>query len=63
MMSRFRISATLPRRLEELGVSPDAVLRQARLPLALFSQGKIWLSTEEMFAFSAQYSKLAAILE
>ncbi|MFL6449941.1 MAG: AraC family transcriptional regulator ligand-binding domain-containing protein [Bryobacteraceae bacterium] len=50
MMSRFRIAATLPRRLEELGVSPDAVLRQSRLPMTLFSHGKIWLSTEEMFA-------------
>jgi hypothetical protein len=49
MTNRFRIAATLPRRLEELGVSPVA-LRQARLAMTLFDQGKIWLTTEEMFA-------------
>jgi len=50
MTNRFRISGTLARRLEELKVSPDAVLRHAGLPLALFNQGKIILTTEEMFA-------------
>jgi hypothetical protein len=40
----------LPRRLEDLGISSDAVLRQAGLPMSLFNQGKIWLDTEELFA-------------
>ncbi len=38
------------RRLEELGVPPLVVLRQARLPLGLFEQNKIFVTTEEMFA-------------
>lgn len=49
MTNRFRIAATLARRLEELGISPEAVLRQARLPVTLFNQGRIWLDTEELF--------------
>jgi AraC-like DNA-binding protein len=48
--NRFRVSSSLPRRLEELGLSLDAVLRQAGLPVGLFSQDKIQVSTEEFFA-------------
>jgi AraC-like DNA-binding protein len=50
MTSRFRVATTLARRLEELGVSPADVLRQAGLPTGLFSQEKILVSTEELFA-------------
>ena len=50
MTNRFRVSCTLPRRLEELGLSPEAVLRQAGLPKGLFNQEKILVSTEEFFA-------------
>jgi len=50
MNHRFRVSSTLPRRLEELGLSPVVVLRQAGLPLGLFDQEKILLTTEEMFS-------------
>ena len=50
MMNRFRVSSTLPRRLEELGLRPEAVLRQAGLPMGLFNQEKIQVSTEEFFA-------------
>jgi hypothetical protein len=50
MTNRFRVSSTLPRKLEELGLSPEAVLRQAGLPMALFNQEKILVSTEEFFA-------------
>ncbi|HEX2710834.1 MAG TPA: AraC family transcriptional regulator [Candidatus Acidoferrales bacterium] len=50
MTNRFRVSSTLPRRLEELGLSPEAVLRQAGLPIGLFHQEKILVSTEEFFA-------------
>ena len=48
-MNRFRVSSTLPRKLEELGLSPEAVLRQAGLPVGLFHQDKILVSTEEFF--------------
>jgi AraC-like DNA-binding protein len=50
MLSLFRVSTTLPRKLEELGVSPAFVLRQAGLPPGLFDQEKILVSTEEFFA-------------
>src|SRR5437773_343809 len=50
MTNRFRVSRSLPRRLEELGLSPEAVLRQAGLPMGLFNQEKILVSTEEFFA-------------
>jgi AraC-like DNA-binding protein len=50
MTNRFRVSTTLPRKLEELGLSPGTVLRQAGLPMGLFNQEKILVSTEEFFA-------------
>ena len=50
MISRFRVSAALPRRLDELGLSLPAVLRQANLPIGLFNQEKILVTTEELFA-------------
>jgi AraC-like DNA-binding protein len=51
MTSRFRISAALARKLEELGVQPEDVLRHAGLPTRLFDgDEKILLSTEELFA-------------
>ncbi len=53
MSNRFRVSSTLPRRLEELGVAPATVLRQAGLPMGLFDQDKILVTTEEFFALYA----------
>ena len=51
MSSRFRIAASLARKLEELGVEPEDVLRHAGLPTRLFDgDTKILLSTEELFA-------------
>lgn len=50
MTSRFRVSSTLPRKLEELGLSPETVLRQAGLPRGLFNLDRILVSTEEFFA-------------
>ncbi len=50
MTNRFRVSSTLPRRLEELSLSPEVVLRQAGLPMGWFNQEKILVSTEEFFA-------------
>jgi hypothetical protein len=50
MTNQFRVSTTLPRKLEELGLSPATVLRQAGLPMGLLNQEKILVSTEEFFA-------------
>src|SRR5215472_5954064 len=50
MNNRFRVSSTLPRKLKELGLSPEAVLRQAGLPTGLFKLERILVSTEEFFA-------------
>ena len=59
MMNRMRVSGTLGKRLKESKVSPDAVLRQAGLPLGLFQQGKILLTTEEMFALYNAVEKIS----
>jgi AraC-like DNA-binding protein len=50
MNHRFRVPSGLPRKLEELGVSPLVVLRHAGLPMGLFSQPRILVTTEEFFA-------------
>jgi AraC-like DNA-binding protein len=50
MTNQFRIPSLLPRRLKELGLSPEEVLRQAGLPTGLFHYEKIRVSTEEFFA-------------
>src|SRR5207253_3742176 len=50
MTKQFRVSTTLPRKLQELGLSPEAVLRRAGLPMGLFKMDKILVSTEEFFA-------------
>jgi AraC-like DNA-binding protein len=49
----------LPRRLEELGLSPVVVLRHADLPMGLFEQEKILLTTEEMFALHLAISEVS----
>ena len=50
MANRFRIANVLVRRLQDLGVSPQAVLSQAGLPATLFDQDKAYVSTDELFA-------------
>jgi hypothetical protein len=60
MTNRFRISGTLARRLNGLGVSPVAVLRRAGLPPALFEQSKIWVTTEEMLALYGAIREISA---
>src|SRR5579862_1880582 len=50
MTNQFRVSTTLPRKLGELGLPPETVLRQAGLPVGLFKREKILVSTEEFFA-------------
>jgi len=58
MVDRFRVSTMLARKLTELGVSPESVLRHARLPAGLFAQEKPTVSTEELFAL---YAGIAAV--
>jgi AraC-like DNA-binding protein len=48
--NRFRVSSTLLRRMEDLGVATEDVLRHAGLPVSLLGQERILLSTEELFA-------------
>jgi AraC-like DNA-binding protein len=60
MTNRFRVPSTLPRRLEELGLSPVVVLRQAGLPMGLFDQEKILVTTEELFALHRGISEVSA---
>src|SRR6266700_2250517 len=50
MTKQFRVSSTLPRKLQELGLSPETVLRRAGLPMGLFKMDKVLVSTEEFFA-------------
>ena len=50
MVDRFRVSTQLARKLDELGVPPEGVLRRARLPTELLEQDRILVSTEELFA-------------
>jgi AraC-like DNA-binding protein len=57
MTNQFRVPSLLPRKLQELGLSPEGVLRQAGLPMGLFNQEKILVSTEEYFAL---YRSIAA---
>jgi AraC-like DNA-binding protein len=59
MTDRFRLSATFPRRLEELGLTPAVVLLRAGLPASLFGQGKILLTTGEMFTLFRAISELS----
>lgn len=58
--NRFRVSRTLIRRLEELDISPSAVLRRAELPLELLEHDRIVVTTEQLFAL---YRAIADIAE
>ena len=51
----------LSRRLKELGLSPVVVLRHAGLPMGLFDQERILLTTEDMFDSTAPSMRSAAI--
>ena len=59
MTNRFRVPTILVRRLEELGLSPMVVLRQAGLPVGLFNQEKILVTTEEFFALYRGISEVS----
>jgi AraC-like DNA-binding protein len=57
--SRFRISTTFIRRLDELGLPSELVLRQAGLPLDLFAQERVLLTTAELFALHRGLARLS----
>ena len=59
MTNRFRVSTALIRRLENVGLPPLVVLRQAGLPIGLFDQEKIFVTTEEMFALYRGISEVS----
>jgi AraC-like DNA-binding protein len=50
MSNRFRVSSSLLRRIEAVGIAPETVLRQAGLRPDAFQQEKLSISTEEFFA-------------
>ncbi|HEY2118423.1 MAG TPA: AraC family transcriptional regulator ligand-binding domain-containing protein [Candidatus Acidoferrum sp.] len=50
MTNRFRVSSALIRRLQDVGLEPLVVLRQAGLPMGLFNQEKILVTTDELFS-------------
>jgi AraC-like DNA-binding protein len=50
MTKHFRVSSRLPAKLEDESVSISAVLRRAGLSQDLFSQTRVLLTTEELFA-------------
>jgi AraC-like DNA-binding protein len=54
----FRISQSILRRLDELGVSRAAVLETAGLPPTLFGQEKVLVTTSEFFAL---FTSIAAV--
>jgi len=60
MNNRFRISSALIRRLEDVGLRPLVVLRQAGLPMGLFDQEKIQVTTEEFFSIYRAVSELSS---
>ncbi|SRR6266568_125886 len=49
MSKHFRVPTRIPAKLEELGVRVSAVLRRAGLPLELFDQPRVLLTTGEFF--------------
>jgi len=59
MIDRFRVSGSLARKLEDAGLEPLAVLRQAGLPMGLFHQEKVLLSTDEFFALYRAIAELS----
>jgi AraC-like DNA-binding protein len=59
MTNRFRVPSSLPRKLEELGLSPAAILRQAGLPPQLLNQEKIQVTTEELFSLHRAIAELS----
>src|ERR1700760_3184648 len=59
MTKHFRFSGTTFQRLEELGISPAAVLQRAGLPQSLLGQARALLNTGELFAFWRALSEVS----
>jgi len=59
MSNHFRISSLIRPKLDELGVSVEAVLRGADLPLGLFDQARIYLETPQFFALWASIAEVS----
>src|SRR5262249_32920393 len=59
MTKRMRVSGTLGKQLKESKGFPDSGLCQAWLPLGLFQQSKIFLTTDEMFALYNAIEKIS----
>jgi AraC-like DNA-binding protein len=59
MPRRFRVSRLLVSRLEELGIAPGAVVRQAAIPASVLSDERILLTTEQLFAFWSAVATLS----
>jgi AraC-like DNA-binding protein len=59
MNNRFRVSSALIRRLEDVGLRPLVVLRQAGLPMGLFEQERILVTTEEFFSIYRGISEVS----
>lgn len=59
MNKHFRVAGRLAPKLEELGVSVSAVLRRAGLPLDLFSQTRVLVNTEGLFALWRAISEVS----
>jgi AraC-like DNA-binding protein len=51
MITRFRISPLFIPRLQEFGVPAADVVRRAGLPPGLLRDEKVWLTTDQLFAF------------
>ena len=60
MSTHFRVSSLVRPRLVELGISPEAVLRHARLPLHFFDQEKTYLETEDFFSLWQAIDELSS---
>jgi AraC-like DNA-binding protein len=59
MTNRFRVSSALIRRIQNVGLEPLGVLRQAGLPMALFDQERIFVTTEELFSIYRGISEVS----
>ncbi|MDP0501129.1 MAG: AraC family transcriptional regulator [Verrucomicrobiota bacterium JB022] len=59
MEDRFKLHGQVLRRLEDLGLSPAAVLRHAGLPLSLFDQDVVAVNTAQMFALWTAMTELS----
>src|ERR1700704_822617 len=59
MTNRFRVSSALIRRLEDVGLRPRVVCPKAALPMGLFDQEKILVTTEELFSLYRGISEVS----